>query len=131
MSCDWNVHCLDCDDTHEFNDANHRVELMRALAKLGPEIALAAAVVEKIRAVSNDDFEFRFAFGCLDTAWWREHGAHRLIARDEYGHNDGECGQYFACRHCKATHFCRLPCGHEGDHDQNRPIDADRNAVPR
>jgi len=100
MSCDWDVWCLDCEDAHGFSDANHERALMVALATVGPQLAALAPtmrVLSGLPGYADPGLHLRHDRFRVDFEWFEKHGAHRLIARDEYGHNDDECGIYFVC----------------------------------
>ena len=84
MSCDWNVHCKTCGDTHRFDDANHAVELMRALVKHASAIALLAPLFNE----GVYDVELRTPYGWIDVAWFAQHAGHALVPIDEYGRTD-------------------------------------------
>ena len=45
MSCDWDIKCVDCDETHGFQDMNHDERLMLALVRHADAIAALHAVV--------------------------------------------------------------------------------------
>lgn len=124
MSCDWDVWCLDCDEGHGFSDANHQRNLMAALAKLGPQLAKFAPTMRAIRAIEGAYVDANLYVTHdrlpIDFDWFDRHVTHRLIARDEYGKNDDECGEYFACCACQHRRQCRRTKGHDGDHAPER-----------
>jgi len=132
MSCDWDVYCLDCKKEYGFYDANHQDKLMRELARLGPHIKKICELMPALVAlgdpphnlycnpqiVLDDGSRFRLTFG-----WWALHGDHRLVARDEYGRCDDECGEHFSCDSCGSSKCCRRAKGHDGDHKDKRDED--------
>lgn len=129
MSCDWDVHCLDCESDHGFYDANHQDKLMRELAKLGPTIKKMCELMSVLddlgrpplnlycepRIQLDDGGRLRLA-----ARWWVEHGDHRLVARDEYGRCDDECGEFYNCDSCGTSKCCRRTKNHDGDHADKR-----------
>lgn len=82
MSCDWNILCLDCKDTHTFNDANHEIELMQILIKHASAIAMLAPL---FKDVYWPKIEFKTLYGEIDPDWFAYHKGHNLIPIDEYG----------------------------------------------
>jgi hypothetical protein len=129
MSCDWDVRCLDCEVDAGFDDTNHAVDAMRALAKRGPELAaLGAAFLALSKSLEGERgyFEPRMSlrelsYGWnLDAAWWVKHGRHQLVAVDEYGRCDDACNERFDCKTCHHTEWCKRVKGHEGDHGKVR-----------
>lgn len=132
MSCDWDVYCLDCKSEHGFYDCNHQDKLMRELAKLGPRIKKICELMVgpgglddlgrpplnlycEPRIQLDDGGRLRLA-----AKWWVEHGDHRLVARDEYGRCDDECGELFHCNSCGSSKCCQRMKGHDGDHKDKR-----------
>ncbi len=123
MSCDWDVRCIDCSVNHGFDDANHQSELMVCLARLGPKLADMAVVIREIEASSlwmNATILLGVDRWRLDFAWFATHGAHRLVAVDEYGHCFDECGEDYSCEACQHRATCRRQKGHEGPHNDDR-----------
>lgn len=129
MSCDWDVRCLDCEVNAGFDDTNHAVDAMRALAKRGPELAaLGAAFLALSKSLEGERgyFEPRMSlrelsYGWnLDAAWWAKHGRHQLVAVDEYGRCDDACNERFDCKTCHHTEWCKRVKGHEGNHGKVR-----------
>jgi hypothetical protein len=132
MSTAWDVYCLDCKSDADFYDADRQHALMQALAKLGPQIKKiceAMAPLEALdkppssiycnpRVVLNADSPSRL--WPLDTSWWIQHGDHRLVARDEYGRCDDECGEWYQCSECKTSKCCRRMKGHANGHGEMR-----------
>ena len=116
MSTDWNVHCLDCNDTHNFSDANHSVPLMRSLIRHAAALGGLAPIRKDL---SYWDLEVRTHHGPIDLEWFQKHAAHRLVPINEYGGFDDECGERFDCS-AHREHTCHLPKGHEGAHDGRR-----------
>ena len=131
MSCDWDVRCIDCGSDAGFDDANHALDEMRAFAKAGPELARLAKAwldleeaMKKTAAWSGFDGFITLrdtSYGRrLAPKWWAEHGSHRLVAVNEYGQCDDECGAWFKCGTCEHSMTCRLPTNHQGDHSEKR-----------
>lgn len=118
MSCDWHVHCVDCNETHRFDDANHRDDLMRLLIKHADAIAAVAPLLADPEA--RERLEFKTYYGSIDADWFAKHRGHQLRAIDEYGRLDTQCHGYFRCGNCDHDHACRLDRGHEGDHARIR-----------
>lgn len=82
MSRDWNVACLDCKSVDRYNDANHREELMRAIAKNSSAIAALAPLMAEL---PHGDIELRTFYGSVDVDWHVRHNAHKLVIISEYG----------------------------------------------
>jgi hypothetical protein len=84
LSTDWDVYCLDCDDSLGLDGTKSFVlALIRdapALAELG----------ESLKKLPDLDIDRQ-----IPLSWFALHGKHRLIAKDEYGHLDDECGVRF------------------------------------
>ncbi len=86
MSCDWRIKCVDCDDTHDFTDANHQVKFMRILIKHRDAIAnLDALMSEPDNYV---DIYLKTWYGNVDISFFKEHAGHKLIPISEYGDID-------------------------------------------
>jgi hypothetical protein len=132
VSCDWDVYCLDCESEHGFSNCNHEDKLMRELAKLGPRLKKLCELMPILDSLSDPPCS---AYVCpritldadvihprrwLHAAWWIEHGGHRLVARDEYGRCDDECGEHFSCGECGSSKCCRRMKGHDGEHKDKR-----------
>lgn len=101
MSTDYDVRCIDCGCKAGFHDCRD-VDLMVMLAEQGPTVqrmcialeSLGASAMGVSRSKKNAYIYFEPAIYAQDshnprlrfsTAWWREHGSHRLQAFDEYG----------------------------------------------
>lgn len=112
MSTDWNVHCVDCEETHTFNDANHMDETMAALCKHAAAIAALAPLLAECRTV----LLAVEGYGAIDAAWFVKHLGHRLVPISEYGYLLTQCTEYVACA-CGSMQRCRLDRDHNGDHD--------------
>ena len=83
MSCDWNIRCVTCNSTHEFQDANHCLNLMLILIK-------HAKVIGALDELMQDDttwadIDLITQYGRIDTGWFKTHCEHELRAIDEYG----------------------------------------------
>jgi hypothetical protein len=111
MSCDWNIFCLDCEETERFNDANHQVDLMRDIIKAAPGIAALAPYWKYLK---NHDVELNTHYGHINVEFFAKHATHRLVPRSEYGEIDGTCAKDVRCP-CKRNHYCVLPKEHAGD----------------
>lgn len=112
MSTDWHVHCVDCNDTHTFDDANHMDTTMAALCKHAAAIAALAPLLAECSTVTLA-VEYH---GRIDAAWFAKHLGHRLVPISEYGHLMTQCAEYVDCP-CGSTARCRLDHGHDGEHD--------------
>jgi hypothetical protein len=129
MSTDWDIYCLDCESEHGFDDANHQDKLMRELARLGPTIKTMCELMAPLDDLGRPPLNFysepriqlddggRLRF---NTKWWVQHGDHKLVARDEYGHCDDECGEHYKCNSCGSWKTCRRTKNHDGDHAEKR-----------
>jgi len=122
MSCYWDLRCLDCEVDHGFDNLNHEDKLMMSLAKIGPQLADLAPVLETLRDAAYSDVRLflRYNDAPVDFAWFAKHGRHRLMAVDEYGRCRDECGEHYTYCECKHRRMCRRPKGHDGLHDENR-----------
>ena len=112
MSCDWNIRCVDCNETHYFGDANHQDELMWLIIKHGAAIAELAPLL-----VGEEDIKLMTPYGLIDAQWFAEHhpSSHTLVPIDEYGGLATQCIEYVACA-CGNTRRCVLDLNHAGDH---------------
>lgn len=81
MSEDWEIYCRTCDDTHGFDDANHREDLMWFLIAHAKEIAAVDPVVN-----GGEGIELKCFYGCLRPEWFAKHLGHDLVPRSEYGY---------------------------------------------
>lgn len=116
MSTDWNVHCVDCNDTHRFNDANHMDDLMWTLCKHADVIAGLAPLL----ASNRDDVELRTYWGRIDADWFAQHKGHKLVPISEYGDLATQCPEYVDCK-CGTTRRCTLEREHTGEHKAEGP----------
>lgn len=82
MSRDWNIYCKTCGDEHPFNDANHRVELMRNLIKH------RSAIANLVNLLRDVEVDLTTSYGRIDPEWFATHENHDLVARSEYGDID-------------------------------------------
>jgi hypothetical protein len=114
LSTDWDVYCLDCDDSLGLDGTKSFVlALIRdapALAELG----------ESLKKLPDLDIEISVYGRQIPLSWFVLHGKHRLIAKDEYGHLDDECGARFKCGRCDVDSYCKRARGHDGDHANRR-----------
>lgn len=118
MSCDWDVHCVDCGEDMGMSDANHRRDLVLDL------VAKADAVAE----LATVDVEIRhYHYSYVDASWFLRHRGHRLRGRSEYAQWADECnerephpGSWSATRR-----VCYLSYKHDGEHmwELERPRD--------
>ena len=87
MSCDWNIYCKTCDSIHEFNDANHRRDLMVVL------ITHASAIAGLYTLLQDNgtwvDIELKCYYGTIDVGWFHTHHTHELFPIDEYRRING------------------------------------------
>ena len=112
MSCDYNVHCRTCNDTHKYSDANHREDLMRTLINHRHAIAAIAPLIHE-----TDNVEFKTFYGYIDVDWFDKHKEHELVVRDEYGRDIDQCSKDTRCPHCNHRDWCKLPINHDGKCD--------------
>jgi hypothetical protein len=114
MSTDWDVHCLDCDDSLGLDGTKNSV-----LVLIGDAPSLVE-LYETISSLPDLDIETRVYGRQIALSWFGKHGKHRLIAKDEYGHLDDECGARFKCGHCDVDSYCKRARGHGGEHANRR-----------
>ena len=107
MSCDYFVWCRDCAERHEFNDANHRIDLMHALIRNRDAIAALVPLRSEVGEITLQTY-----YGHIDVYWFAKHAGHELAVIDEYGKIDGSCGEFFLCPSSDHRHSCRLDKGH-------------------
>lgn len=116
MSCDWHIKCVDCDDVHRFDDANHQDDLMRLIIRHASAIAgLAALRAEDVQG----DVEIWIYYGQIDIGWFATHHTHQLKPIDEYGRLDTQCQGHATCSQ-GGSHACVLDLDHAGDHSARR-----------
>lgn len=130
MSTYWYIHCLDCKDTQSFDDTNHASDMMKDLAKAGPDLKIAAEALARTDSLPNITFSLRIGrYGGLEKeqlnlSWFIKHGDHHLRAIDEYGRVDDECGKWIKCEGCGSSNErCKRLIGHEGDCKARRDPD--------
>jgi hypothetical protein len=83
MSCELNIHCLDCNDTNESFSTNNDAGFMRHVIKHRGLIASVAPLFEHWRID-----ELRVFNGVIRPEWFEKHSGHRLVIRDEYGRDE-------------------------------------------
>jgi len=112
MSTHWDIHCKDCNVDFDL-DVNHGDQDMR-------DIIEHRALWEALAKIDQVDSVIWHG----DRMWDRPimhrmfaaHAGHRLVARNEYGDELGQCLHRMACE-CGRGMRCRLPVGHDGEHD--------------
>ena len=110
MSTDWNVHCVDCNDTHWFNDANHQDRMMSLLIKHADAISALVELVQQDGCI-----ELSTLWGRIDPAWFHRHKGHILKPIDEYGRLLDQCRERVVCKECNSNHRdCIRTHGHIG-----------------
>ena len=102
MSCNWDVHCLDC-HVDAGMSTNDGLDVMRLLIghreKLEPLGGLLAADgVWSVGFTINGEEIIASFFG--------EHRGHRLSPRNDCGELDGGCGKAFYCPTCGVSVIC-------------------------
>ena len=110
MSTDWHVHCVDCNVSHTFDDANHQDRLMLLLIKHADAIASLAALQSEDRSI-----ELRTLWGQIEANWFLNHRGHTLMPIDEYGRLLDQCHERVTCE-CTMVWPCTLKLGHDGPH---------------
>ena len=118
MSCDWDIKCTDCDETHGFQDMNHDEPLMLALVRHADAIAALHAVVSD--RDSNVDLVAGPAGQRVRTDFFQKHKGHHLWPVDEYGRLSGNCHERVECPSCGTYHPCKLPKDHEAKGEPHR-----------
>lgn len=117
MSTDWNVHCVDCNSTSRFQDANHQDELMAHLCK---HAAAIAGLADLQKDAGSTNVELRTYYGLVDVSWFLEHRGHRLVPISEYGDLLTQCIEYVRCV-CGSMRRCTRDSGHDGEHATDGP----------
>jgi len=102
MSCNWDVHCLDCHEDAGMS-TNGGLEVMRILIrhreKLEPlERLLAADGVWSMGFTLNGEE--------IITSFFGGHKGHQLSPRNDSGELDGKCGKSFDCPICGISVVC-------------------------
>lgn len=113
MSTDWHIKCVDCDDVHRFDDANHRDDEMVMLIRHADSIAAIAEL--QAEGVFQIDWTYGH-YGRVDAAWFKRHLGHQLMPIDEYGRLLDQCHDYVYCGECGTQHKCALKLNHDGPH---------------
>jgi hypothetical protein len=116
MSTDWNIKCVDCDEIHHFDDANHQDDRMLLLIKHADAIAALAELSTELGDQLNFRLGYSGCYGSIDPAWFRKHLGHNLMPIDEYGRMLDQCREHVYCGECKTRHRCGLKLNHEGEH---------------
>jgi hypothetical protein len=116
MSTDWNVHCIDCNETYTFHDANWCDVDMAVVCKYAAAIAALAPLVSETNQIN---IELTTSYGRIDPEWFVKHSGHRLVPIREYGHFMTQCPDYVDCT-CGSRNRCTKDVGHDGDHAANR-----------
>jgi hypothetical protein len=110
MSTDWNIHCVDCNDTLTFNDANHCDTEMATIIRHADVIAALVPLMNDL----GHWIEFKSYYGDIDPRWFAQHRGHRLRPISEYGHFLEQCATYVKCG-CGSSQRCKLDDGHVGE----------------
>ena len=118
MSTDWNIRCVECDDVHQFSDANHQEAMMLKLIRHRDAIAALAPLFSEPH--TRDDITFRLYYGHIDPVWFAKHAGHKLVPHDEYGRDLNQCQDRVRCD-AGHSHDCTLPDGHDGPHRHVTP----------
>lgn len=86
MSTDWDIRCVDCDQTFGY-DCDSR-ERLRKLMIVGPDWL---AFLDRCRALGVEDVETSFGGLHPDERYIRAHLGHCLVLHNEYGLDEGQC----------------------------------------
>lgn len=81
MSCDWDIYCRTCNESHEFLDANHQEDLMWLLIAHSKEIAALDPLINN----SRFEVQLKCFYGYVRPEWFVKHMGHDLVPRNEYG----------------------------------------------
>jgi len=104
MSCNWDVHCLDCNEDAGMS-VNHGDGTMRRLVdnreRIEPlgDLLSAEGIWSLGLTVNGEDVIVNF---------FAEHRGHRLVPQNEYGEFDTPCGKSFNCPICGPVVCSRL-----------------------
>lgn len=115
MSCDWNLRCVTCAETHAFDDANHQINLMLLLIKSRHEIAALYCLDLSMIGLSKR-LDVDVGYGRVSLKWFADHHEHDIQPIDEYGRLHRQCRENVTCGSCKTRHMCTLDEGHAGAH---------------
>jgi hypothetical protein len=115
MSCDWNLHCVTCNSTHGFDDANHQIKLMMLLIKHRHAIAGLDSLNLETEMLGHE-LAVDVGYGRIRTRWFATHHNHELRPIDEFGRLHRQCRENVTCGSCSTRHMCTLDEGHAGPH---------------
>jgi hypothetical protein len=95
MSCEWNIHCVDC-DADAGMPVNHGDGLMRGL------IDRRGAIERLADLLTSTSWSLGLTVDGVDVPvrFFAAHAGHRLEPLNEYGEFDGRCDQSFECVCC-------------------------------
>jgi len=115
VSADWHIHCLDCRETHGFDEAHHCDVEMAALCRHAAAIAALAPLFAD-PGLGHMDLGLQTSYGRIDPDWFARHAGHRIVPIDEHGGLLTQCAVYVDCA-CGSSRRCTLTAGHGGDCD--------------
>lgn len=114
MSTRWEIRCVDCDVVGgvEYQGSSSNPGVVLEHIAHADKIAALHLAAEEMRALGLR-VEIGESWGGFDGAFFVTHRGHRLVARDEYGHEHGKCARRVLCT-CGTQVRCALDDGHEG-----------------
>jgi hypothetical protein len=102
MSCNWDVHCLDC-HVDAGMSADHGLEVMRLLIR-------HRETLEHLEGLLDDDSVWSMGFTLngeeIIASFFGEHRGHRLSPRNDSGELDAMCVKSFDCPICGVSVTC-------------------------
>lgn len=123
MSNSYDLRCVDCAETHSFDD-NRSTESIQTLIRHADAIAALAPMMAEEPFLNCPSLTLGFnrgSCGAIDAAWFAAHAGHHLAVIDEYGRLLDECGNAVSCGACGHVERCRLTPRHSGPCSSTRP----------
>ena len=106
MSCDWDIHCVDCRADANIENANHEMELMRFLCSTAEKLAEMASPSAQDHGLRWLEYEVKINCHYIPLDFFLKHRGHHLRPRNEYGEFDTPCQTTFHCPVCDKIVNC-------------------------
>lgn len=101
MSNYWDIRCDTCGVNAGIDNANHRPELMEALARH------ADAIADLATSLGDEGYlELSLDYVTTPADFFVEHRGHFLVAVSEYGYYNRACAKPGYCPQCKGVFLC-------------------------